>query len=297
LTKMPERLRRDWFHRYMLNPQAVRIGTRMPAAWPEGKTFYPDLLDGQTAKQIEAIWVYLSDGNRTQLPVGLNRNSIPLVPDKEAIVYRGFLQGAGPRGIAVGYPEKAHIAFNPNTLALATIWQGAFIDAARHWTERGDGFEGPMGDNILQFPMAVSFARLAKDDEAWPTKNARELGHHFRGYRLSSDQRPTFQYEVDGVHIEDFPNAVAAKPNAAPTIRRTLNLRADKAVDRFYFRAAVADKIEPLADGWHKINNEWKLRLESASKPVIRKHGGKAELLVPIRFKDGQSQIIEEFVW
>jgi cytochrome c553 len=297
LTKMPERLRRDWFHRYMLNPQAVRIGTRMPAAWPDGKTFYQALLDGETAKQIEAIWVYLSDGGRAQLPVGLNRNSIPLVPDKEAIVYRGFLQGAGPRGIAVGYPEKAHIAFNPNTLSIATIWQGAFIDPARHWTERGDGFEGPLGDNVLQFPAAVSFARLAKDDEAWPTKSARELGHRFRGYRLSPDQRPTFQYEVAGVHIEDFPDAIAAKPNASPTLKRTLTLKADKAPDGFYFRAAVADKIELLADGWYKINGEWRLHLESASKPVTRMHDGKSELLIPLRFEDGKANIVEEFAW
>jgi mono/diheme cytochrome c family protein len=297
MTKMPQRLRRDWYHRYMLNPQAVRIGTRMPAAWPDGKTFYPDLLDGQTAKQIEAMWVYLSDGGRAQLPVGLNRNSIPLVPDKEAIIYRGFLQGAGPRGIAVGYPEKAHLAFNPNTLSLAMIWQGAFIDAARHWTERGDGFEGPLGDNVLQFPTAVSFARLAKDDEPWPTKNARELGHHFRGYRLSSDQRPTFLYEVDGVHIEDFPNAVDAKPNAAPTLSRTLSLKAAKAVEHVYFRAAIADKIEPLADGWYKINGEWKLRLQSSTKPVIRKRDGKSELLVPVRFESGEAKITEEFAW
>jgi mono/diheme cytochrome c family protein len=297
LTKMPERLQRDWFHRYMINPQTVRFGTRMPSAWPDGKTFYPDLLDGKTANQIEAIWVYLSDGGRAQLPVGLSRNSIPLVPDKEAIVYRGFLQGAGPRGIAVGYPEKAHIAFNPNTLSIATTWQGAFIDAARHWTERGDGFEGPLGDNVLQFPAAVSFARLAKDDEAWPTRNARELGHHFRGYRLSADQRPTFEYEVDGVRIEDFPEAIAAKPNAAPTLKRTLTLKADKAPEGFYFRAVVADKIEPLTDGWYKINEEWTLRLESASKPVIRKRDGKTELLILLHFEKGRVEIVEEFAW
>jgi hypothetical protein len=138
---------------------------------------------------------------------------------------------------------------------------------------------------------------LAKDDEAWPTKNARELGHHFRGYRLSSDQRPTFQYEVDGVRIEDFPDAVAAKLNAAPTLKRTLTMTAAEQVDRFYFRAALADKIEPLADGWYRINGEWKLRLESASKPVIRKRDSKAELLIPVKFDGGTAKIIEEFAW
>jgi mono/diheme cytochrome c family protein len=297
MTKMPQRLQRDWYHRYMLNPQAIRVGTRMPAAWPEGKTFYPDMLDGDTARQIEAIWVYLSDSGRAQLPVGLNKNAIPLVPDKETIVYRGFIDGAGPRGIAVGYPEKAHLAFNPNTLSLAMIWQGAFFDAARHWSDRGDGFEGPLGDNVLHFPNAVSFARLAKDDEPWPTKNARELGHQFRGYRLTSDQRPTFLYEVGDVRIEDFPDAVAAKANAAPTLKRTLTLTAAKPVDGFTFRAAVAGKIEPLADGWYDVNGDWKVRLESPSKPVVRKNNGKTELLAPVRFENGKAKIVEEIAW
>src|SRR5947209_10508516 len=45
---MTKRLRRDWFHAYLLDPQKVRPGTRMPAAWPEGETFYRNLLDGKT---------------------------------------------------------------------------------------------------------------------------------------------------------------------------------------------------------------------------------------------------------
>ena len=36
---MTKRLQRDWFQRYLLDPQAIRPGTRMPASWPDGKTF------------------------------------------------------------------------------------------------------------------------------------------------------------------------------------------------------------------------------------------------------------------
>ena len=45
-----------------------------------------------------------------------------------------------------------NLAFDANELRLAMIWQGGFIDAARHWTDRGAGFEGPLGDNVLQLP-------------------------------------------------------------------------------------------------------------------------------------------------
>src|SRR4029078_6401971 len=46
MTTMPRRLRRDWFHRYLLDPQADRPGTRMPSAWPMGVTLLPKVLEG-----------------------------------------------------------------------------------------------------------------------------------------------------------------------------------------------------------------------------------------------------------
>jgi hypothetical protein len=297
LTIMPRRLRRGWFHRYMLNPQAVRPGTRMPAAWPDGKTFYTDVLDGDTTKQIEAIWVYLTDGDKAQVPAGMNPQSIPLTPTDEAIIYRNFIEGAGPRAIGVGYPEKAHLAFDANNLRLAMVWQGAFIDAARHWTERGEGFEPPLGDNILHLAEGVSFAFLADSKAAWPAKGAREMDYHFRGYHLTPDQRPTFQYSIGAVRVEDLPNAVAGKGGEAPSLRRVLTLKAAKPVDNLWFRAAAADRIEPLGKGWFRIHGEWKMRIESAGKPRVRQDGGKAELLVPVRFENGRSRIVQTFMW
>src|SRR5262245_5255212 len=152
LTLMSKRLNRDWFIPYMLDPQRFRPGTRMPGSFPDGKTFYPNLLGGKTEAQIDSIWVYLHDGTNAQAPVGLGKKSIPLVPTTSAIIYRNFIQGAGTRAIGVGYPEKVNLAFDANELRLAMLWQGAFIDAAKHWTDRGAGFEGPLGDNILRLP-------------------------------------------------------------------------------------------------------------------------------------------------
>jgi mono/diheme cytochrome c family protein len=296
MTIMTQRLERDWFHNYLLAPQKLRPGTRMPEAWPKGESLLPQVLDGSTPAQIESIWLYLSDGSNARLPAGLNRVSIPLVPEKEAILYRNFIEGAGPRAIGVGYPEKAHLAFDANDLRLALIWQGDFIDAARHWTDRGSGFQGPAGDNILHLPTGIAFAALAKDDEPWPAKHGRELdSYHFRGYRLTPDERPTFLYSIKDVEVEDFPNAVAAKP--APSLHRTLTLKAKESAPGLWFRAAVADKIEAAGDGWYRINGEWKMRIESDGPPKVRDSGGKKELLVPVRFRDGKARIVQEFVW
>lgn len=295
MALLTQRLQRDWFHRYLLDPQKIRPGTRMPAAWPMGQSTLSDILEGNAGQQIEAIWVYLSDGAKANLPIGTSQHFIPLVPDKEAIVYRNFVEGAGTRAIAVGYPEKTHLAFDANDLRLAMIWQGAFIDAARHWTDRGAGQQPPLGDNVVHLPRGVAFAVLANDKYAWPDKGGRELGYKFLGYRLSADQRPTFKYAINGVTVEDFPNAVAGKMN--PGVRRQLKLTAAAPVKDLYFRAAVANKIEPAGDGWFTINGEWRMRLIGNAIPIIRQASGQKELLVPVQFEKGRAEIRQEFAW
>jgi mono/diheme cytochrome c family protein len=294
LTLMPRRLRRDWFHAYVADPQRLRPGTRMPAAFVKGKSVLPEVLDGTAATQIEALWLYLSDGDRAAPPAGASPRSIPLVPAGGAIVYRNFIEGAGARAIAVGYTEKSHLAFDADKMRLALLWQGAFLDAARHWTDRGIGFEGPLGDNVLRLHDGVPFATLEKADNPWPTAPAREQGYRFRGYRLTPDDRPTFCYSLGDVKVEDFPEPAGGNE---PSLRRTLFLTAPGPVENLSFRAAVGDRIETLGEGCYRIEGTWRLRLQGAALPQVRQSAGKAELLVPIRFADGKARLVEEFEW
>jgi hypothetical protein len=296
MTLMTQRLRKRWFQEYMLDPSKYRPGTRMPSAFPGGQTFYDKVLGGTAPKQIDGIWLYLADGAKAALPPGTKKSLIPLVPTKDAIIYRNFIEGAGPRAIAVGYPEQAHLAFDANNLRLALIWQGAFMDASRHWTDRGAGFEPPAGDNVIHFPNTVAFAVLDAPTALWPTQSGRSMpGYRFNGYRVANDERPTFLYTIHGVHVEDFPNAVAST-TSSPGLRRTLKLTAQKPVDNLYFRAATAAKITPLADGWYQVG-ELKMRIESAVPAQIRPSGGQYELLVPVQLKDGRATITQEFQW
>ena len=293
MTLMPKRVTRDWFHYYMLDPQQFRPGTRMPSSFLKAISPFPMILDGKAATQIEAMWVYLKLGSNAALPLGMGKKSIPLVPDKDAIIYRNFIQGAGARGIGVGYPEKVNLAFDANEVRLALIWQGAFIDAAKHWTDRGVGFEGPLGDNVLGLPTGVSFAVLAKSDAAWPAAAAKEQGYKFLGYRTTPDDRPTFNYAWNAIKIDDFPNASIVGKDSS--LKRMLTLSSSEPVENLYFRAAVG-KIEAAGDGWYKIDG-WKVRIESDGKPIIRESGKKSELLVPLTFKDGKAKLTVEYMW
>jgi mono/diheme cytochrome c family protein len=296
MTLMTQRLQRDWFHWYLPDPQKVRPLTRMPSAWPMGQSTLDSILDGDPGKQIEAIWRYLSDGRQAALPIGLGSHFMPLVPDKEAIIYRNFIEGAGSRAIGVGYPEKLNLAFDANNVRLALIWQGAFIDASRHWTDRGAGYQPPLGDNVVRLPDGPAFAELAKDTDPWPSKPARDLGFQFRGYRLTPDGRPTFLYSYKDLRIEDFPNAVENKGRAS--FVRKLTIRSPQPGITIWFRAAAGPQIESKGKGWYLINGELRMHLEAAGEPVIRQAGGGKELLVPVRFGDDkQATIVQELVW
>jgi len=292
MTLMPKRLQRDWYYAYLLDPAKLRPGTRMPTAWPNGKSVLDDVLDGKAATQINAIWVYLKDGGAAQLPVGLQKHSIVLKPRKEAILYRNFIQGAGNRAIAVGYPEGANLAFDANEMRLALLWQGAFIDAGRHWTDRGVGYEPPLGDNILHLHGGAAFAVLASAAAAWPATPPKEQGYKFLGYHLTPDERPTFYYSFGDVKVEDTPGPLAGKE---VSLRRVLKLSAIREVDHLWFRAAVGTKIEALEGGWYRIDG-WKMKIEGGTAQT-RQSAGKTELLVPIRFADNKAQITQEFAW
>jgi len=289
-----KRLRREWFTQYLSSPQSMRPGTRMPDFWPEGQSSLPSVLDGSVAKQIESIWQYLSDGDGAAIPYGLGRDPIPLVVDKEALIYRAFIEGAGPRGIGVGLPEKVNYAFDANDLRLAVIWQGAFMDASRHWTGRGEGYQPPLGDNVLKLPAGATVALLDSPTTAWPKDRARDHGDRFLGYRLGKDRRPTFRYQVGPVHVDDMPDGRATTGD--PTIQRTLTLTSSAPVTA-YIRAAVADKIEPQSDGWYGVGTDLKIRIVADSTPILRESEGRKELLVPVPLNGTPATVVEEYKW
>ncbi len=289
LVHMSQRLRRDWFAKYLLDPPSLRPGTRMPTYWPEGKSVRKDLLEGNTERQIEALWQYLSEGGKAQIPVGLGPQPIPLTPVDEALIYRNFIQGAGPRAIAVGYPEKVNLAFDANQLRLALLWRGEFIDASKHWVDRGSGFQSPAGEDVLALADGAPLAILPEAAALWPKPTGHEAGFQFGGYELDKKRRPTFSYTFGKVEVTDYFEAVDAKPH--PVFKRTLKLSAKEAVPGLYYRAAVAKKFEEK-DGAYRGDNGITLKIEGAM-PTLRA----GELLVPVDLKSGTVTIVLTYDW
>src|SRR5690606_19088859 len=97
LTLMTQRLRPEWFHKYLLNPAELRPGTRMPQSFLNGKSAKADVMDGDADRQIHALWEYLSQGRKAKQPDGLVAPSMEIVVGGEAIIYRNFIGNAGTR--------------------------------------------------------------------------------------------------------------------------------------------------------------------------------------------------------
>jgi cytochrome c2 len=293
LSLMSRRLKYDWFRRYLLDPQALRPGTRMPPFWPGGVAVNKDVLKGDTEGQIRALWLYLARQNFTDLPDGLVQGKLEIAAQTEAAIYRNFIAGGGPRAIGVGYPEKANLCFDANELRLAMIWQGPFIDAARHRSGRGEGFEKPLGRNVQKLVAGPAFAVLASESDEWPKAATVMAGAPFKGYRLDDKQRPAFRYQSAGFDVEDYPVAMPGEADAY--FQRTLTVRgATPTSGRLYFRAATG----PIKKDGDAFVVDEKLRLKfPGTQPLLRGSGDKAELLVPVPLSNGAGKLVEEIVW
>ncbi len=136
--RVGSRIRRQWFHDFLLNPAALKPRTRMPTFFAQGSV-NQEVLAGDVEKQIESLWLYLEDIDRQPLPEKIEtarRQNFELIPKDKPIVLRTFMQLAGTHAIAVGYPEHVHFAFDSETVRVAELWGDRFLDAQGIWNDR-----------------------------------------------------------------------------------------------------------------------------------------------------------------
>ncbi len=292
LDTMASRIREDWFHRYLPDPQAYRPGTRMPTGYPDGKSTVTDIYDGDQQKQLAAMWSFLSKGTGGGAPEGISGGKMELKPTDKPIIYRNFIEGVSPRGIAVGYPEKANLCWDANNLSLTLLWQDRFIDASKHWVGRGQGNQFPFGGGVYTLEKVTPIARLQDLKTPWPTDSPRQRGYRFLGYRLDDRGQPTFRYRGPAVQVQDKPVPVLG--DVVSSFRREIDVKPSvgaKVAGDLYFRAGVGKKIETDNNNY-VIDDDLTIRLNQ--KPTLRTVNGQTELLVPIT---GDTTIIQEIIW
>ena len=298
LTTAGDRLQKDWFVRYLKDPASLRPGTRMPSFWPDGQSVNRDVFDGDTQRQIDAIWSYLNIADDNNPPTGLIQGKKEIIANSEAVMYRNFIEGAGPRAIGVGYAEKANLAFDADQVRMAMIWQGPFMDGARHSSGRGAGFEPPLGHNLVQFPNGPPFAfSVDPEHTQWPKLAGKAAGYEFKGYWLDSKRRPKFKYQFMAMDVEDYTVAVPGELDAS--LRRYLTFDSRAHYVNLWMRAAIGQDIIEEQDGAFLIDQKLRMRFETSGKerPVLNGVEGNMELLVPIELDHGKAKIIQEIIW
>jgi mono/diheme cytochrome c family protein len=286
MLKMPTRLRRDWFTRYLMDPTKYRPGTRMPNSFPEGVSALKTLYDGKPEPQINAMWHYLSQGSSAKEPVGLKGDSILLAASDRPRIHRNFFKDVSPRGIAVAYPANLNLIWDADRMSLAKIWKNSFIDAALPWVGRGQGANEPIGDSVVNFEKDGSLARLETIHSPWPTEPARQRGDQFRGYKLDAQGNPEFLYRTSGLDVSDRivtgnnvaeSNASSLRPDR---LIRTLTLRiaaspADRsaqATGELVWRIAQG-KIESLGKNHFLMNDQVEIKVDGAEASVVTVDG------------------------
>ena len=211
-------------------------------------------------------------------------------PVGEATIYRNFIDGAGPRAIGVGYHEGVNLAFDANNMRLAMIWHGEFIDGARHWIGRGQGFQPPAGSDVIRLPEGVVITELEEADSVWPGSEYRTKELDFKGYVLDKFQRPTFKYSREGVSITDksipVASAFAEKPGM---ILRTLKFLGKQTSPNLYLRLAQGN-FEKEKD----IFSNSDLSISVKGGEVFAERG---EIRVPIEFSGGKSELKITYSW
>jgi len=292
-----QRLQPSWFYRYMIDPGAFRPRTIMPTSWPDGKANSKTVLNGNTDRQIEAIWYYLSLGTSAADPSGITTTATKLDVTDATRTYRGRSSVAGYRGIAVGFPEKLSYTFNAETGTLSALWRGDFIGVARGG--QGSGAFNPAAKAVT-LAQDVSFFYLADDKSPWPlrpvmTKEApvnpdplypKNRGYQFKGYQLDDASIPTFMYRSGTIDIED--RSAPATPGKNGQLLRQMTFSSPK--DQTLWFRALTGKVEAESKQQFKTAE---LRLSIPPVPTILRENsadpGAKELLLKVDIPKGQS--------
>jgi mono/diheme cytochrome c family protein len=227
LARTTERVRYDWYLRWLEQPQRMQPGTRMPSVFAGGKSLLDGVLGGHADAQAEAMWAYLSLGPGMPLPEGLEppKGLILTVKDKPFLL-RTFMPDAGSRALAVGFPNGVSVAFDAATCRLAYGWSGNFLDASPVWNDRGGNPGKVLGQRFWTAPGGCpwgvtysneppDFARQATDPaygaplpEGKVFAGDRQL--RFDGYSVNKAGLPTFHYRVNAAELA--PVRVSERP-------------------------------------------------------------------------------------
>lgn len=303
LARTAERLRYDWYERWMHNPQRLAPGTKMPQNFNNGKSAFANLLNGDADLQIDAIWAYLSLGPGLPLPVGMEPpKGLILKGGERPEILRTFMpDGAGNKAVAVGFPGSSFV-FDADACRVAYAWEGNFLDASPVWNNRGGAPAKLLGPKFLAPPPGQpwgvtgsrtppDFAKRVKDPAfGAPLQNEQiyqgKRHVQFEGYALDAAGVPTFRYRVSDPdekgELAIRETIAPAKGSVATGLTRSFSI--ELPATRTAWLLAGETSGSPRAFGPNGTRLDLNLKDESPEVPavgakVVLPDGGRATVL------------------
>lgn len=270
LATIDQRVRYDWYERWLSQPLRMSPGTRMPQAFIDGKSPLTAVLKGDADAQSKAMWAYLQLGPGLPLPDGMEPpKGLTIVVKDRPEVIRTFLKEGGHRGIAVGFPGNVSMVFAADECRAAYAWAGNFLDATPVWDKRGGRPALLLGPKFWNAPPGHPWA-LTSPGEAPPNFDARASDPafgvplpveppriytgprrtFFEGYELDKGGFPTFRYRSvaesgDVLSVVETPTSL--KSGAATGLCRHFSVKTPAGRET-WLNAGVTTKVPRVID-------------------------------------------------
>jgi cytochrome c551/c552 len=302
LLQTTRRLRPEWFHAWLLDPQSIRPRTRMPTAWPEGKSTLDKVLGGDAHAQIDAIWAYLSAGERGGPPPGLSiLDQEMLRPYDEPLVFRTFLDQVSAHALLIGHKEGTHAAFDANRVRLVLAWQGDFVSPSAAWEGRAGQYSRLPTREVFTLPEGPPLAKLASESDKWPEdvpkprggvdSSRTPEGWEWRGYKYDGDRRIVLMYRAGEIDVEETVGSEYRQVGGV--LLRKFVLRSKDAVPDLYLFAASGKQIE-RANATFRVDDKVDVLVTERLRPVARASGERQELIVPVEWTKSPAGVTAE---
>jgi hypothetical protein len=199
--------------------------------------------------------------------------------------------------MSVADTTGVHYSYDLAQGAPIFVWRGPFLETTQMWDGRGeDQIARPVGSTVdLSGVPTVAF--LGDANAAWPDSLPDEREFTRLGFQLDEAGRPTIRSRVRGITVDD-----ALRPDSSgPSLHRELRLHApaSASADGLYVLLAQGKNIAHQSDGSYAVDDKsYLVTLSSgAAQPVLRERGGRAELLLPVRFDRGEAAVAYSIVW